>query len=105
LGITLLRKSKLFYSNLHARFLSHEIHQNPNALVGINSVNRCHEISKASGEHFDTSPFAKTFWRQQRTSRVASEHEARDKLKGQLLQFAVKADKSRNTNSALDCAP
>ena len=31
--------------------------------------------------------------------------ETRDKLKGKWLWFAVKADKSRNTNRVVDCAP
>ena len=61
LGNSLCRELQLICGDLHARFLSHKIHEYPNTLLRINCVDCCNKISKRSGEHFHTVSLVQTF--------------------------------------------
>jgi len=105
LGGILFWELQLISSDLHAPFLPHELQEQPDAVVWINSVNRRDEIGKRSSEYFDTVPLIEAVWWQQYAWGITSEHKARDKLKRKWFWFAVKAHKSGHANCAVDAAP
>ena len=61
LGKSLFSELQLISGDLHACLLTHEVHEYPNALLRINCIHRCNEISKRSGEHFHAISLAQTF--------------------------------------------
>jgi hypothetical protein len=75
LGKSLFSDLQLISGDLHACLSTHEVHEYPNALLRINCINRCNEISKRSAEHFHAVSFAKTFGRESCTRCIASEHQ------------------------------
>jgi hypothetical protein len=75
LGKSLFSELQLISGDLHACLLTHEVHEYPNALLRINCIHRCNEISKRSAEHFHAVSFAKTFGRESCTRCIASEHQ------------------------------
>ena len=80
LGKNLFRELQLISAYLHACFLSHEIHKNPDTLLRTNRVDCCDEIGKRSGEHFYTVSLVQTFGWEQCTRCIASEHKTRNQL-------------------------
>lgn len=55
---SLLGEFDFICCDLHARLLPHEIHQYPNALLGINCLYRCKEGGKRSGGHLHSVSLA-----------------------------------------------
>lgn len=90
---------------LQACFLPHEIHEHPDALIGINIVYSCNKIGKRSCKHFNAISFYKIFWREHHAWSIASAHQTRDKLNWKRFWSAIRTNKPRYAKRAVDCAP
>ena len=58
---SLFSKLQLISTDLHACFLPHKIHEDPNTLFRVNCIHRRDEIGKRSCEHFNAISLVQAF--------------------------------------------